>query len=155
MVLKAVRRLDPHFEPVYTPPALDYDCPLLENIKLENVENRKGLLTSPASGLLSLEDLRLKGKEQLAMEITGEIEVQNIAVKDETTKSVEKYVSFYQFFILLYTQSVILHLFCYFKDPTIYHRFQSFSNVKPQKFKGNRNGICLSVVFVHRCCRRF
>ncbi|XP_045774865.1 DNA-directed RNA polymerase, mitochondrial isoform X2 [Maniola jurtina] len=91
VVLKAVRRLDPHFEPVYTPPALDYDCPLLENIKLENVENRKGLLTSPASGLLSLEDLRLKGKEQLAMEISGEIEVQNIAVKDETTKSVEKY----------------------------------------------------------------
>ncbi|XP_023945104.2 DNA-directed RNA polymerase, mitochondrial [Bicyclus anynana] len=91
MVLKAVRRLDPHYEPNYTPPVLDYDCPLLDKIRLDNVDNRKGLMTSPAHGLLTLEDLRAKGKEQLAMEITGEIEVQNIAVKDKPTKNVELY----------------------------------------------------------------
>lgn len=93
MVLKAVRRLDPYYEPNYTPPALDYDCPLVEKIKLENVDNRKGLMTSPANGLLTLEELRAKGKEQLAMEVAGEIEVQNIFVKDEVTNNVELYVS--------------------------------------------------------------
>ncbi|CAH2250120.1 jg6847 [Pararge aegeria aegeria] len=91
MVLKAVRRLDPHYEPNYTPPELDYDCPLLDRIRLDNVENRKGLMTSPAKGLLTLEDLKLKGKEQLAMEMAGEIEVQNIAVKEEATTNVESF----------------------------------------------------------------
>ncbi|XP_072944627.1 DNA-directed RNA polymerase, mitochondrial [Epargyreus clarus] len=91
MVLRAVRRLQPDFEPQYTPPLLDYDCPLLEDLKLDNIENRKGLLISPAENLLTLEELKLKGKEQLAMEINGEIEVENISATKKELPSVNKY----------------------------------------------------------------
>ncbi|KPI99844.1 DNA-directed RNA polymerase, mitochondrial [Papilio xuthus] len=91
VVLTAIRRLQPDFEPSYTPPVLDYDCPLLEKLKLSDTTNRKGLLTSPAEGLLGLEDMKKKGQMQLDMEITGEIEVQNIAVQDVETDSVKLY----------------------------------------------------------------
>ncbi|CAG9788852.1 unnamed protein product [Diatraea saccharalis] len=82
-VLKAVRRVEPGFEPQYTPPVLDYDCPLLEKLKLENVKARKGLFQSPAEGLLSVEETIQNGKEQLQIEIKGDIEVQNIIVKED------------------------------------------------------------------------
>ncbi|KPJ13503.1 hypothetical protein RR48_07083 [Papilio machaon] len=85
VVLNAIRRLQPDFVPSYTPPVLDYDCPLLEKLKLSDTTNRKGLLTSPAEGLLSLEDMKKKGQIQLDMEINGEIEVQNIAAQDVET----------------------------------------------------------------------
>ncbi|XP_050347708.1 DNA-directed RNA polymerase, mitochondrial [Nymphalis io] len=91
IVLKAVRRLEPDFVPQYTPPLLDYDCPLLDKIKLDNVDNRKGLLISPASGLLTLEELKAKGREQLEMEMNGEIEVQNISVQNQESKDVDVY----------------------------------------------------------------
>lgn len=93
IVLKAVQRLEPGFEPQYTPPILDYNCPLLDKIKLDNIQNRKGLLISPASDLITLEELKTRGREQLEMEMMGEIEVQNIAIKDEESKNVEIYVS--------------------------------------------------------------
>lgn len=116
MVLKAVRRLDPYYEPNYTPPALDYDCPLVEKIKLENVDNRKGLMTSPANGLLTLEELRAKGKEQLAMEMAGEIEVQNIFVMDEVTNNVELYVSNIIYYlthrVVIVTINECCHFYC-------------------------------------------
>ncbi|XP_068617783.1 DNA-directed RNA polymerase, mitochondrial [Battus philenor] len=91
MVLKAVRRIQPQFEPCYTPPDLDYNCPLLEKLNLTDMTNRQGLLTSPADGLLSLEEMRKKGEVQLDMELDGEIEVQNIAVEDVETETVKIY----------------------------------------------------------------
>ncbi|CAH0725565.1 unnamed protein product, partial [Brenthis ino] len=92
IVLKSIRRLEPNFEPHYTPPLLDYNCPLLETLKLENIENRKGLLISPAKGLLTTEELKAKGLEQFKMEIAGEIEVKNIAVaEDAESKNLQLY----------------------------------------------------------------
>ena len=93
-VLKAIKRLEPHFEPKYTLPPLDYICPLLDKLKLENIENRKGLLNSPSEGLLEFDELKAKGVEQLEMEMAGEIEVENIAVKDEESETVQLYVCF-------------------------------------------------------------
>ncbi|XP_028178400.1 DNA-directed RNA polymerase, mitochondrial [Ostrinia furnacalis] len=89
VVLAAVRRLDPGFVPQYTPPVLDYNCPLLEEIKLEHVEERLGLLKSPAEGLLSVEEVIQKGKEQMQVEIKGDIEVSNIDIKDEASPHVK------------------------------------------------------------------
>ncbi|CAG9564536.1 unnamed protein product [Danaus chrysippus] len=91
VVLKAVRRLEPNFEPHYTPPILDHECSLLEDLKLDKVHNRMGLLTSPAKGLMTLEQLREKGREQLDMEINGEVEVHNISLKEEASKEVLLY----------------------------------------------------------------
>ncbi|CAH0400996.1 unnamed protein product [Chilo suppressalis] len=82
-VISAVRKIDPDFEPQYTPPVLDYDCPLMEKLKLDNVDARLGLLQSPAGGLLSLEEIRQRGKEQLQIETDGDIEVQNISVNED------------------------------------------------------------------------
>ncbi|XP_045488794.1 DNA-directed RNA polymerase, mitochondrial [Pieris rapae] len=90
-VLKAIQRIEPHFEPKYTPPILDYDCPLLNKLKLDNIDDRKGLFTSPAENLLSFEDLKAKGAEQIAMEMNGEIDVENIAIKDDESASVRVY----------------------------------------------------------------
>lgn len=101
-VLRAIQRLDPNFEPQYTPPLLDYNCPLLEKLTLDNIENRKGLLKSPAKGLLSLEELNAKGVEQLEMEMAGEIEVENIAVKDKESEPVRLYVGVKFYVIILY-----------------------------------------------------
>ncbi|CAH0588916.1 unnamed protein product [Chrysodeixis includens] len=89
VVLQATRRLEENFEPVYTPPILDYNCRLLDNITLNKVENRQGLLTSPAEGLLSLEEMIQKGKEQLNIEIKGDVEIQNIGVQDEQSELVK------------------------------------------------------------------
>ncbi|KAI5638464.1 DNA-directed RNA polymerase, mitochondrial [Phthorimaea operculella] len=91
VVLNAIRRIDPDFEPSYTPPVLNYDCPLLDTLKLNETDNRKGLLSSPAEGLVSLEEMLQKGKKQLEVEIKGDIEVQNIDVKDEATTNVKFY----------------------------------------------------------------
>lgn len=93
MVLQAIHRIEPNFQPQYTAPVLDYNCPLLDKITLDHVENRQGLLTSPAEGLLSLEEMIQKGKEQLNIEIKGEVEIQNIGVKDEQSESVKFCVS--------------------------------------------------------------
>ncbi|CAK1587142.1 unnamed protein product [Parnassius mnemosyne] len=93
VVLKAIHRIQPQFKPVYTPPVLDYDCPLLEKLKLSDTSNRQGLYISPAEGLLSLEEMKRMGQIQLDMEINGEIEVQNIAVKDDETDMVKLYRS--------------------------------------------------------------
>ena len=93
VVLQAIHRLQPDFQPHYTPPVLDYKCPLLDKITLDHVENRHGLLTSPAGDLLSLEEMIQKGKEQLNIEIKGEVEIQNIGVKDEQSESVKFCVS--------------------------------------------------------------
>lgn len=101
-MLNAIHRLQPDFVPTYTPPVLDYDCPLLEKLKLNDTTNRKGLLTSPAEGLLSLEDMKKKGQMQFDMEINGEIEVQNIAVQDVETESVKLYVSYDDFILNLF-----------------------------------------------------
>lgn len=95
VVLKAVRRLDPDFTPVYTAPELDYVCPLLENLKLDQIEDRIGLFESPAEGLLTVEELKQRVKKQLEIEIKGEIEVKNIDVKDETSETVNLYVSIF------------------------------------------------------------
>lgn len=108
-MLNAIHRLQPDFVPTYTPPVLDYDCPLLEKLKLNDTTNRKGLLTSPAEGLLSLEDMKKKGQMQFDMEINGEIEVQNIAVQDVETESVKLYVSYDDFILNLFRLSI----FCY------------------------------------------
>ncbi|XP_075980404.1 mitochondrial RNA polymerase [Anticarsia gemmatalis] len=88
VVLQAIHRLEPSFEPKYTPPVLDYNCPLLDKLTLNNVENRHGLMTSPAGDILSLEEMISKGKEQLEMEIKGDVEIENISVKDETSPTV-------------------------------------------------------------------
>lgn len=93
VVLKAIHRIEPDFQPQYTAPVLDYNCSLLNNITLDKVENRQGLMTSPAEGLLSLEEMIQKGKEQLNIEIKGEVEIQNIGVKDEESESVKFCVS--------------------------------------------------------------
>ncbi|KAG6451382.1 hypothetical protein O3G_MSEX007099 [Manduca sexta] len=89
VVLKAIRRIQPGFEPQYTPPVLDYVCPLLDKLKLDQIENRKGLMHSPAEGLLTLEEMVQKAKEQLETEIVGEIEVENINVRDESAPMVQ------------------------------------------------------------------
>ncbi|KAJ2945772.1 hypothetical protein O0L34_g614 [Tuta absoluta] len=91
VVLRAIRRIEPGFEPSYTPPALDYACPLLDTLQLKQVDNRRGLLSSPAEGLVTLEEMLEKGKKQLEIEIKGDIEVQNIDVKDEATTNVKFY----------------------------------------------------------------
>lgn len=93
VVLKAVRRVDPSFEPNYTLPILDYDCSLMHRLTLDKVENRKGLLTSPAQGVITFEELKEKTKKQFAMEMTGVVEVKNVAVKDEDSKAVKNNVS--------------------------------------------------------------
>ncbi|KAH9639621.1 hypothetical protein HF086_010028 [Spodoptera exigua] len=89
VVLKAIHRIEPEFEPQYTAPVLDYNCSLLKNITLDKVDNRHGLMTSPAEGILSLEEMIQKGKEQLNIEMKGEVEIQNIGVKDEESESVK------------------------------------------------------------------
>ncbi|CAG4960033.1 unnamed protein product [Parnassius apollo] len=93
VVFNAIHRIQPQFKPVYTPPVLDYDCPLLEKLKLSDTSNRQGLHISPAEGLLSLEEMKKIGQIQLNMEINGDIEVQNIAVKDDETDTVKLYRS--------------------------------------------------------------
>lgn len=94
-MLQAIQRIQPDFQPQYTPPMLDYNCPLLDKITLDKVENRQGLMTSPAKGLLSLEEMIQKGKEQLDIEIKGEVEIQNVGVKDEQSESVKFCVSIF------------------------------------------------------------
>ncbi|CAB3230717.1 unnamed protein product [Arctia plantaginis] len=88
VVLQAIHRIQPTFEPNYTRPVLDYNCRLLDRLTLNNVENRQGLLTSPVGDVVSLEEMIKKGKEQLQYEIKGEIDIQNIAVKDENSPNV-------------------------------------------------------------------
>ncbi|XP_048479577.1 DNA-directed RNA polymerase, mitochondrial isoform X3 [Plutella xylostella] len=88
VVLKAIRRLEPDFEPVYTPPDLDYNCPLLNDLNLEHTENRLGLAKSPAEGLFTVEELIERGKKQLEIEIKGDIEVKNIDIKDDSSPAV-------------------------------------------------------------------
>ncbi|XP_004931824.1 DNA-directed RNA polymerase, mitochondrial [Bombyx mori] len=88
-VLSAIQRIQPGFQPQYTPPILDYECTLLEKLKLSNVENRLGLLKSPSEGLLTREDMLQKVKEQIQVELKGEIEVENINVKDVESKTVQ------------------------------------------------------------------
>lgn len=88
VVLEAIHRIQPTFEPHYTPPVLDYNCPLLDRLTLNNVENRQGLLTTPVGDAISLEEMIRKGKEQLQYEIKGEVEIRNIAVKDEKSPHV-------------------------------------------------------------------
>lgn len=95
VVLKAIHRIQPDFQPQYTPPILDYNCPLLEKITLDRPENRQGLLTSPAKDLLSLEEMIQKGKEQLNIEIKGDVEINNIAIKDEQSESMKFCVSIF------------------------------------------------------------
>ncbi|XP_045500469.1 DNA-directed RNA polymerase, mitochondrial isoform X2 [Colias croceus] len=90
-VLNAIRRIEPYFEPMYTPPELDYNCPLMEKLKINNVDNRKGLHNSPVNGLLSFDQLKAKGMEQIKMEMDGEIEVQNISIKDDEPTTVRVY----------------------------------------------------------------
>ncbi|KAM3965715.1 LOW QUALITY PROTEIN: mitochondrial RNA polymerase [Aphomia sociella] len=89
MVLQAIKSIQPNFEPQYTSPVLDYDCPLLEKLKLNETEARAGLNKSPGEGVVSLEELIQMGKKQLEVEIKGEIEVQNIDLKDETSPTVK------------------------------------------------------------------
>ncbi|XP_013189813.2 DNA-directed RNA polymerase, mitochondrial isoform X1 [Amyelois transitella] len=89
VVLKAIRRIQPGFEPVYTPPVLDYDCRLLDDLTLDKVEGRLGLLKSPAEGVVTLDEIHGLGKLQLDTEIKGEIEVENIDVKDESSPHVK------------------------------------------------------------------
>ncbi|KAI8439642.1 hypothetical protein MSG28_013355 [Choristoneura fumiferana] len=91
LVSRAVRRLDPEFTPHYTPPVLDYDCPLMTKLKLDAVENRQGLMHSPAEGLMTLEELKERGRRQMEIEIKGEIEVENIDVKDDASPTVKLY----------------------------------------------------------------
>lgn len=103
-MLKAIRRIHPHFKPAYTPPILDYNCPLLDELKLDQFENRQGLMTSSAEGLLNFQEIKDMGKKQLDIETKGYIEVQNIDVKDETNSNVKFYVSLkyiVRFFIFL------------------------------------------------------
>ena len=52
------------------------------------------MLNSPSEGLLEFDELKAKGVEQLEMEMVGEIEVENIAVKDEESETVQLYVCF-------------------------------------------------------------
>ncbi|KAL4703702.1 hypothetical protein ACJJTC_004117 [Scirpophaga incertulas] len=85
VVLNAVRRLDPVFQPQYTPIPLDYDCPLMGRLHLDAVLERQGLLCSPAEGIISVEDMVQRGKEQLKIEMKGDVEMQNIDIKDEAT----------------------------------------------------------------------
>lgn len=95
-VLEAIRTIDPFFEPVYTPSVLDYECPLLEKLKLQDIDKiRAGLNTSPAEGVLDLEQLKLQVKKQFEIEITGMIEVQNIDTKSDPSDTVKLYVSTY------------------------------------------------------------
>ncbi|XP_059048720.1 DNA-directed RNA polymerase, mitochondrial [Achroia grisella] len=89
MVLQAIQRIQPDFEPQYTPPILDYNCALMERLKLTETEAREGLNSSPAEGVVSLEELIKMGKEQMDIEIKGEIEVQNIDIKDESSPTVK------------------------------------------------------------------
>ncbi|XP_053610663.1 DNA-directed RNA polymerase, mitochondrial [Plodia interpunctella] len=89
VVLRAIRRLEPAFEPVYTPPNLDYSCPLMDNLMLDKVEARRGLLKSPAEGVVTLQEILALGKQQLDVEIRGDIEVNNIDVKDESSPVVK------------------------------------------------------------------
>ncbi|XP_061718880.1 DNA-directed RNA polymerase, mitochondrial [Cydia pomonella] len=91
LVFRAVRRLHPSFTPHYTPPVLDYDCPLTDKLKLNEIQNRQGLLTSPAEGLMTLEEVKERGRRQLQIEIKGDIEVQNIDVKDDASPTVKLY----------------------------------------------------------------
>ncbi|XP_050677146.1 DNA-directed RNA polymerase, mitochondrial [Leptidea sinapis] len=91
VVLKAVRRIEENFTPHYEPPPLDYNCPLLEKLKLDNIENRMGLATSPASGLLTLDEMKTLGKEQLELELKGEMDVRNIAVEENSSTTVKIY----------------------------------------------------------------
>lgn len=99
LVSRAVHRLDPEFTPHYTPPVLDYDCPLMTKLKLDAVENRQGLMHSPAEGLMTLEELKERGRRQMEIEMKGEIEVENIDVKDDASPTVKLYVSCFHLFI--------------------------------------------------------
>lgn len=98
-MLKAIRRIKPHFEPVYTPPILDYNCSLLDKLKVDQFENRQGLMASPSETLLDIQEIKEMGKKQLDIEIKGYIEVQNIDIKDETNSNVKLYVSEFQIYI--------------------------------------------------------
>lgn len=79
---------------MYTPPILDYVCPLLQKLNLDNINGtRDGLKHSPAKGLLSLDELKALAREQLETEIKGEIEIQNINTYGEASDDVKYYVS--------------------------------------------------------------
>lgn len=89
LVLRAIHRIQSNFLPIYTPPILDYNCPLLEQLTLNNAEKRHGLMTSPAEQLVPLEDMIKKGKEQLEAEIKGDVQIQNIGAKNDQSPLVE------------------------------------------------------------------
>ncbi|VVC87266.1 unnamed protein product, partial [Leptidea sinapis] len=88
VVLKAVRRIEENFTPHYEPPPLDYNCPLLEKLKLDNIENRMGLVTSPASGLLTLDEMKTLGKQQLELELKGEMDREKLSVAEKEWREV-------------------------------------------------------------------
>lgn len=92
VVLNAIRNIVPTFTPTYTPPKLDYDCPLLDGINLDNVcGSRDGLKHSPAEGLLTVEEMKQRAKKQFEIEMKGNINVQNIDVKEDVSDTVKFY----------------------------------------------------------------
>lgn len=118
IVIKAIRRLDPEFQPVYTAPELKYKNCLLDSLN-ENVQpieqndfpvmnvNKKLILNlnvslqSNGSEILndrrsfSLDDYQRMFDEQLAVELAGSVKIKSIEKFNDVNSDVLLYVSFF------------------------------------------------------------
>jgi len=110
IVLKGIRRLDKTFVPVYKKPNMNYDCVLVNGLNPDKIHEKKGVyneseyLSSPAKGVISMEELEVKIERQIKNETRGTIEIKNIEVKEEPTASVLLYVSL---FIIQFLETLV------------------------------------------------
>lgn len=77
VVLHAIRKIDPLFEPAVLPKDEFYDCNLLDTLATE-----RSVCKSPAENLLTLKELNNMYRNQIKHEIDGHVEIQSIAKID-------------------------------------------------------------------------
>lgn len=97
IVLESIKVLDPHFQPNYTPPVLTYTNGLVDslNANVEPAVNDAATVIPQRSRNrgITIENLKDFSREQLNMEMKGEIVIKSIEKFPEENHVVLHYVS--------------------------------------------------------------
>ncbi|XP_050532708.1 DNA-directed RNA polymerase, mitochondrial [Daktulosphaira vitifoliae] len=86
LVLKAIRILDPSFNPKISIDKIDYSCSLLNHMN-----NKESSFKCPAKGLFSEKELILLGHKQLEMEMASVVSVKSVENNSPPSKKVINY----------------------------------------------------------------
>lgn len=89
VLLKTVRTIHPDFMPEIPAPDICYSCSLLENIN--EMQEKNKLLTSPAQGITTEEELEKQAKKQLAMELAASVSVRSVEKQNQPTQTILLY----------------------------------------------------------------